>query len=42
VLEQIKGRSDLLFNQMNGMQEEEEEVGDLYEIQDGVDDGEYE
>jgi hypothetical protein len=43
VLEQIKGRGDLLFNQIHPhKQEEEEEVGDLYDIQDGRDDDEYE
>lgn len=37
VLEQIKGRGDLVFNQINEMPKEEE-VGDMYEIQDGVED----
>ncbi len=37
VLEQIKGRGDLVFNQMNEMPKEEE-IGDMYEIQDGVED----
>ena len=35
VLEQIRGRKDLLFNEINGNmgdEEEEEEVGDLYDI----------
>lgn len=45
VLEQIKGRGDLIFNQIHpGAKEEEEEAeGDLYDIQDGKeDDEEYE
>lgn len=37
VLEQIKGRGDLVFNQINEMPKEEE-VGDMYEIHDGVED----
>lgn len=42
VLEQIRGRGDIVFNQIHG-EEKEEEVGDLYEIQDGrEDDDEYE
>ena len=36
VLDQIRNRKDLLFNQMRG--EEEQEEGDLYDIQDGVED----
>jgi hypothetical protein len=37
VLEQIRGRKDLVYNQMRG-EEEEEGEGDLYELQDGVED----
>mgnify|MGYP006897429747 CR=1 FL=1 len=42
VLEQIRGRKDLLFNELNGNmgEEDEEEVGDLYEIEDGFDEDE--
>lgn len=33
VLEQIRGRKDLLFNELNGnMGDEDEEEGDLYDI----------
>ena len=39
VLEQIKGRQDLPFNEMH-RQEEEEEVGDLYDIQDAEEEDE--
>lgn len=40
VLEQIRGRGDIVFNQIHGeeKEEKEEEVGDLYEIQDGRED----
>jgi hypothetical protein len=37
VLEQIRGRGDIVFNQIHG-EEKEEEEGDLYEIQDGRED----
>lgn len=45
VLEQIRGRNDLIFNQMHPQREEEEqEEGDLYELQDARNesDNEYE